>query len=252
MTEFKKILIIIPAFNEAGIISTVVENIQEISKKFSSQYRIDYLVINDGSTDETANILRNTGIEYINLVNNLGIGGCVQTGYKYAHLYNYDIAVQFDGDNQHFAEDLCKIIEAIIRRGADLAIGSRFIEDKKGSSFKTSFMRRVGIGFLSKLIWLITGTKITDVTSGFRGVNKLLIKDFAEYYPSDYPEPETICSAILKKYKVTEVPVRMRKRTTGKSSIVPIQSIYYMIKVSLAVIMTKAIIKKQLRRKNAR
>ena len=167
-------------------------------------------------------------------INNLGIGGAVQTGYMYAFQNNYDIAIQFDGDGQHDAKYISDLIDAI-SKGNDMVIGSRFIEKTEG--FKSSFMRRQGIQVLSTLIKICTGKKITDPTSGFRAANRKVIEYFMREYPVDYPEPDTIVKLLKKGYKVKEIPVLMKERKNGKSSITPLKSIYYMIKVCLSIIM---------------
>ena len=181
MKKTKKILLIIPAYNEEDSILKTCETIRKHNKK------LDYLVINDGSKDKTQEILEKNKITHINLVHNLGIGGAVQTGYKYALEHNYDIAIQFDGDGQHdvnYVEEICK---PIISGQADAAIGSRFV--KELSEFKSSSARRAGIKIISFFIKLFTGKKIYDTTSGFRAVNKDIIKYFSEHYPTEYPEP---------------------------------------------------------------
>ncbi len=232
-----KVLVIIPAYNEEKNILKTVNNLKEIKL----DHELDYVIINDGSTDQTKKICEENHLNMIDLPFNLGIGGAVQTGYKYAYYHNYDIAIQFDGDGQHdgnYIKDLISEIE----KGNNVAIGSRFISEL--STFKSSKMRRLGKDILSFLIKLVTGKKIYDPTSGFRAVDKEVIKVFANDYPSDYPEPDTIVTVIKKNYKVSEIPVKMNKREGGKSSINPLKSIYYMIKVSLAIIIAGASSKK--------
>lgn len=232
-----KVLVIIPAYNEEKNILKTVNNLKEIKL----DHELDYVIINDGSTDQTKKICEENHLNMIDLPFNLGIGGAVQTGYKYAYYHNYDIAIQFDGDGQHdgnYIKDLISEIE----KGNNVAIGSRFISEL--STFKSSKMRRLGKDILSFLIKLVTGKKIYDPTSGFRAVDKEVIKVFANDYPSDYPEPDTIVTVIKKNYKVSEIPVKMNKREGGKSSINPLKSIYYMFKVSLAIIIAGASSKK--------
>ncbi|MGN1170333.1 MAG: glycosyltransferase family 2 protein, partial [Lachnospiraceae bacterium] len=195
-----KTLIIIPAFNEEGSIEKVVNNLTE---KFP-QY--DYLVVNDGSTDGTKNICSGNGYQVVNLVINMGIGGAVQTGYRYARDNHYDIAVQIDGDGQHDVSFLAEMIKLIEENKADVVIGSRFVE-KEG--FQSSQMRRVGINFLSILAWILTGVRVKDITSGYRVINRKFIKIFAEDYPSDYPEPEAMVIAAVHGGKILEYPVVM-------------------------------------------
>ena len=179
----EKILLIIPAYNEAENIEKVVNNLIQNY----SQY--DYVIVNDGSRDETEEICLKNHYQVLNLPLNLGIGGAVQTGYRYALKNHYDIAIQIDGDGQHDIAYVEKLIEPIISGDADITIGSRFIE-KEG--FQSSVTRRMGISFLSGLIHVLCFKKVKDVTSGFRAVNKKFIKLYAENYPSDYPEPEAI------------------------------------------------------------
>ena len=196
----------------------------------------DYIVVNDGSSDTTRDICRERGYQYLNLTINLGIGGAVQTGYKYAQDKGYDVAVQMDGDGQHDISYLEKMLPVLESGEADIVIGSRFI-DKEG--FQSSYFRRMGIKFLSGLIWVCTGKKIKDVTSGFRVVNKRFIDIYARHYPTDYPEPEAIISAIMNRGKIKEIPVVMQERISGDSSINLLRSVYYMVKVTLAIIVCR-------------
>ena len=222
-----KKLIIIPAYNESENIVGTVEDIKKNAPDF------DYVVINDCSTDNTLQILKEHGYNYVSLPINLGIGGAVQTGYKYAEKYGYDIAVQVDGDGQHDPAFLAKMADYLEENELDMVIGSRFI-DKEG--FQSSFMRRVGIVYFTGLIKLLTGKTITDPTSGLRLAGKKVIKLFAENYPKDYPEPETAVTAINHGMKIEEIPVIMRARQGGVSSITMKKSVYYMIKVTIAII----------------
>ena len=213
-----KCLLIIPAYNESGNIEQVIQNIRE---KCSFA---DYLVVDDCSSDDTREKLRNINAEYISAPVNLGIGGAVQAGYRYALQNDYDIAVQVDGDGQHDVSFVSEMVSLISEGKADIVIGSRFIE-KEG--FQSSGMRRVGINFLSGLIFLLCGKKIRDVTSGFRAVNEQFIKIYAEDYPDDYPEPEAIVTALINGGRIVELPVTMHRRISGKSSINLKRSIYY-------------------------
>lgn len=230
MEDNKKVLVIIPAYNEQDSIVSTVEKLNR-----DCPY-VDYLVVNDCSKDDTLTILKNKSMNYVSLPVNLGIGGAVQSGYKYALKNDYDIAVQLDGDGQHDSAYLDKVIEPLLKDEADIAIGSRFI---KREGFQSSGMRRAGIGILNFWIRLTTGFKVTDCTSGFRAVNKKGIELYAREYPVDYPEPEAIVYAVLKGLKIKEVPVVMKERTTGVSSIRPIHSIYYMVKVTLAILLCR-------------
>lgn len=224
----KKVLLIIPAYNEEENILRTCETIEK------SKANVDYIVINDGSKDKTKEILEKNKINHINLVHNLGIGGAVQTGYKYALEHNYDIAVQFDGDGQHDVAYVEKIVTPIIDEEVDFVIGSRFIEDL--SSFKSTGFRRLGINIISFFIKKFTKIKIYDTTSGFRAVNKQIIEEFAANYPIEYPEPISTTELLKKGYKVKEVAVEMNERTGGVSSIRKWKSIYYMVNVILSIV----------------
>lgn len=233
----KKIILIIPAYNEEANILKTYQKIIEYNKKNKTNYEV--IVINDGSKDNTQKILEDNEIPHINLINNLGIGGAVQTGYKYALENDYDIAIQYDGDGQHDVRYVKKLIQPIIDDKADLVIGSRFLE-KDSSDFKSTRIRRIGINIISFLIKACTGRKITDTTSGFRAVNRSIIKCFANDYPVDSPEPSSFVAMAKKNYRTHEVPVSMNAREGGTSSITTHfwKPIYYMINVSLSIIIT--------------
>lgn len=226
----EKVLIIVPAFNEEDNIEKLVDNLE----KNYPQY--DYVVINDGSTDHTAEICLRNHYQFISLPINLGIGGAVQTGYQYALDHQYDIAIQIDGDGQHNLSFIEELVKPIREGSADIAIGSRFIT-KEG--FQSSFSRRVGIQFLSGLIRLLCGKRIRDVTSGYRAVNRRFIRIYAKDYPNDYPEPEAIIAAVMYRGTITEVPVVMNERESGISSINFKRSVYYMVKVTLAILVCR-------------
>lgn len=225
-----KKLVIIPAFNEEGNLEKTVKDIKDNAPDF------DYVIINDCSTDKTLEMCRRHGFSYLNLPVNLGIGGAVQTGYRYAYYHGYDIAVQFDGDGQHSASHLEDMVTTLIDTESDMVIGSRFIE-KEG--FQSSGLRRIGIKYFTGLIKLLTGKKITDPTSGMRMVNKKLLEKFTDEYPKDYPEPESVVTILSEKYKITEIPVVMNEREEGVSSISLKNSVYYMIKVSFAILIAR-------------
>ena len=225
----KKVLLIIPAYNEEENILKVCKKIKEYDKN------LDYVVINDGSKDNTLKILQENDLNHVNLVHNLGIGGAVQTGYKYAYENGYDIAVQFDGDGQHDVKYIETICKPIIENQANMCIGTRYL-DKSSSKFQSTFMRRLGKNIISFMINICCHKKITDPTSGFRAVDKSIIKMFAKEYPTEYPEPESTVDVLKMKYKVLEKPVSMNERQGGKSSINPLKSIDYMIKVSIAIL----------------
>lgn len=223
-------LIIIPAYNEAGNIEKVVDNL------IINYPQYDYIIIDDGSKDDTARICAEKSYHVLYLPINLGIGGAVQTGYQYARDNEYDVAVKIDGDGQHDVAFLADMLRELEAGNADAVVGSRFI-DKQG--FQSSGARRMGIGILSILVRLLTGVKVRDVTSGYRAVNRRLIRIYAEDYPSDYPEPEAIVIASVYGCRVKEVPVVMQERENGVSSINFKKSIYYMIKVTLALIIRR-------------
>jgi glycosyltransferase involved in cell wall biosynthesis len=228
-------LLIIPAFNESKSIVALVDQI--------IQQGYDYVVINDGSTDNTLDVCRKNNITTLDLSRNLGIGGAVQTGHKYAFRNGYDIDIQIDGDGQHDISYIPLLIEEI-KKGADLVIGSRFLDSSEG--FKSTFMRRVGISWLSGLIRLFYHKSVTDPTSGFRASGRKALELFNKSYPSDYPEPESIAELLNHRMTVAEVPVCMNERKEGKSSINALSSMYYMIKVTLAILIhacTKNLIK---------
>ena len=229
-----KVLLIIPAYNEEKNILRTYEEIVNYNKHSKEKY--DVIVINDGSKDKTKEILEKNNIPHINLLQNLGIGGAVQTGYKFAFYNDYDIAVQFDGDGQHDINYVKNIITPIINKKCDLVIGSRYI-DKETSSFKSTKARQIGINIISKFIKIATRKKIYDTTSGFRACNKKIIESFANNYPVEYPEPITTTEILKQGYKIEEVPVNMKERLGGKSSIRAWKNFYYMINVCLSILM---------------
>jgi glycosyltransferase involved in cell wall biosynthesis len=222
----KRILVIIPAYNEEGSVGKVVEGVK-------IQFpQIDVLVVDDGSTDLTSEKAKACGAMVLDLPFNLGIGGAMQTGYQYAHEKGYDIAIQVDGDGQHDPKEIGKLLNALKEKKVDVAIGSRFIGDL---GYKSSTMRRIGISIFSQVISMIAGQKITDPTSGFRAANRKAIQLFASNYPQDYPEPEVVILLHQCRLKMEEVPVGMSERYSGESSITKIRSMYYMVKVLLAI-----------------
>lgn len=231
-----RILLIIPAYNEEENILSTYHSIINYNKKYKTKF--DIIVINDCSTDNTKKILEENNIPHINLIHNLGIGGAVQTGYKYAYYHDYDIAVQFDGDGQHDVNYVKAIIEPIVKKEANLVIGSRFI-DKNVKGFKSSASRRIGIKIISTFMNFVVHKKIYDTTSGFRACDRKLIHDFSLSYPSEYPEPITTTEVMKKNYAVLEVPVEMKEREGGVSSIRTWKSAYYMINVCLALLAIK-------------
>ena len=221
-------LIIIPAYNEESNIERACEALNDAPAGF------DHLVINDHSDDRTLQICREHGIPVIDLPVNLGIGGAVQTGYRYALEKGYDYAVQMDGYAQHDPAYLNDMLKTLTENDADMVIGSRFL---KKEGYQSSPLRRVGIRYFSWLIAKLTHHTITDPTSGFRLISRRLIECFSGDYPVDYPEPESLVYALRHGYKVLEVPVHMKERHGGSSSIGFIRSVYYAFKVSASVIM---------------
>lgn len=222
------ILLIIPAYNEEASIQKTIEIVK--------QARYDYIVINDGSTDKTAQILNSHNYNHINLITNLGIGGAVQTGYKYAQDNNYDIAIQFDADGQHDISYIETLVKPIANGEANLTVGSCFI-DKSQKNKRSSTIRRLGIHFLSNTIKVFSKKRIHDPTSGFRAADSKVIAKFANDYPQEYPEPISNFE-ILKysKLKIKEVPVKMNKRKAGKSSISAHKTFYAAFNVLLSII----------------
>ena len=225
-----KKIIIIPAYNEEENIEKTVRSIQKEAQAF------DYVIINDCSIDRTREICEREGFNIVNLPINLGIGGAVQTGYRYAYEQGYDVAVQVDGDGQHNPEFLNIMAEYLMGHELDMVIGSRFIE-KKG--FQSSRSRRVGIKFFSVLIKILTGKRITDPTSGLRMVGRRVMDIFAQDYPRDYPEPESVVAVLRRNLKVEEIPVVMSERSGGVCFISLGKSVYYMVKVTFAILIER-------------
>ncbi len=221
----QKIVAIVPAYNEEDNIEKVINDLKE------HQPLIKIVVINDCSTDNTQNIVNQLGETVINLPINLGIGGAVQTGLKYSISNQYDITIQFDGDGQHKASEIEKILKPIVNGDADVVIGSRFLGH---GNFKSNFARRFGIWIFMLVNSILLRSKITDNTSGFRAYNKTAVKFLARYYPQDYPEPEAVIELYRNRFRICEVPVSMKEREGGSSSIKAFSSIYYMIKVLIA------------------
>jgi hypothetical protein len=221
-----KLLIIVPAYNEEESLPGVIRDIRTHTPLAG------IIVVNDGSRDRTAAVARELGVDVLNLPFNLGIGGAMQAGYLYAAQHGYEIAVQFDGDGQHRAEELRKLLEPLARDEADLVIGSRFVQP---GQYKAPIMRRIGISIFSFTLSCILESPVKDTTSGFRAANKKVIAFFSRFYPEDYPEVEALVLLHKQGLRIAEVPVDMRERTGGRTSITPGKSIYYMVKVLLAV-----------------
>ena len=228
-----KIAAIIPAFNEEKAIAEVVNGIKSLEQ--TDGLIIDVIVVNDCSTDRTSAIASCLDCVVLNLPVNLGIGGAVQTGFKYAYKHGYEIALQVDGDGQHPPEEIPKLLQALEEEGADVVIGSRFIE---GIGYRSSFLRRVGIYYFMVLNELTARVRITDSTSGFRALSRKALVNVDDYYPDQYPEPEAIILYALNGLKIKETPVKMKERHGGRSSISAIASIYYLSKVTFAMFFT--------------
>jgi glycosyltransferase involved in cell wall biosynthesis len=221
-----KILIIVPAYNEEESLPGVILDLQEHLPS------TDIIVVDDGSTDATARTALSLGVRVISLPFNLGIGGAMQTGYQYAQQHDYDVAIQFDGDGQHLAEEIEKLLQPLQPGEADLVIGSRFLNR---GEYKAPVGRKIAMRVFAALLSWILGKRLTDTTSGFRAANRRVIEFLAKIYPDDYPEVEALVLLHKAEFRIMETPVQMRKRTAGKSSITPLRSVYYMTKVLLAV-----------------
>jgi glycosyltransferase involved in cell wall biosynthesis len=225
LAELKRIAIV-PALNEEDTVGRVIGEIREFDPGF------DVVVVDDGSVDRTAGIAADRGAHVLRLPFNLGIGGAVQTGYRFAFERGYDIAVQIDGDGQHDPSELPAILGPVLAGEADLCVGSRFTGP---GAYRSSFTRRLGIRIFAAVVSAVVRQKVTDTTSGFRAVNRKGIALFAADYPHDYPEVEATVMCVKHKLRLQEVPVAMRERGGGASSITALRSIYYMTKVLLAI-----------------
>lgn len=223
----QKILMVIPAFNEEASIEGTLQAIQAAGSLW------DVLVVNDGSFDQTVQIVKRLGVDIISLPFNAGIGAAVSTGFFYALRKGYDVVVRIDADGQHDSFSVKAVLEPILNNSADMVIGSRFKEGV--SEYRSSFFRRLGINFFAGLISVLIGDPVTDPTSGFNAFNQKAIRLFVDHYPSDYPEPEAIVMAKRAGLRLSEVPVKMKGRTAGKSSIRYLRTLYYMAKVTLAI-----------------
>ena len=217
---------IVPAYNEAGNVGRVVDELRAFDAG------LDVVVVSDGSVDRTADVAAEHGAHVVRLPFNLGIGGAVQTGFKYAWEQGYELAVRCDGDGQHDPAELPKVLEPVLAGTADIVVGSRFVGDR---GYRSSAARRVGIRLLATIVSAIARQRVTDTTSGFQALNRKALALFAADYPHDYPEVEGMVMTIKHKLRLQEVPVRMREREHGQSSITALRSIYYMAKVLLAL-----------------
>jgi glycosyltransferase involved in cell wall biosynthesis len=219
-------LAVVPAYNEAGTVGRVVRTLRENAPAF------DVVVIDDGSTDSTCREATAAGARVLRHPFNLGIGGAVQTGFRYAWERGFDVAVRIDGDGQHDARELGAVLEPVLAGEADIAVGSRFAGR---NGYRTSRPRRIGIRVLAWCVSALTRQRVTDPTSGFQAANRRGIRLFAADYPHDYPEAEATVMVFKHRLRLQEVPVAMRARETGRSSITALQSVYYMVKVLLAI-----------------
>ena len=223
-----RILAVVPAWNEAAAIGQVVDGIRAFGPRF------DVVVIDDASTDETAAVAEAHGATVLRLPFNVGIGGAVQTGFRYALANGYDFAVRLDGDGQHDPGELGKLLGPVERGEADLVIGSRFVDES--GSYRPPFARRMGIRVFARLVSVLGGQRVTDTTSGFVALDRIGIELFAEEYPHDYPEVEATLVALRSGLRLVQVQVEMRERETGTSSITFVRSLYYIVKVMLALL----------------
>lgn len=223
-----RVLVVVPAFNEARSLPAVAADLR------ASGVAADVCVVDDGSTDGTAEVAASLGFSVLRVPVNLGIGGAVQAGYLYAERHGYHAAVQLDGDGQHDASFLEPLLAPLRRGEADLVIGSRFLSE---GGFRSTALRRAGISYLSWFLRLRCGARVTDPTSGFRAAGRRAIALFARAYPSDYPEPEAVALGARSGLRIAEVPVRMRERAHGASSITFLRMLYYFVKVSTALLL---------------
>ncbi len=223
-----RVLAIVPALNEGKVLAGVVRRIREEAPG------CDVCVVDDGSSDDTAAVAARAGATVLRCPVNLGIGGAVQAGYLWARDRGYDAAVQVDGDGQHDPAFIAAALAPLAAGRASLVIGSRFLAP---GGWRSTAARRAGIAYLAWFLRLRCGARVTDPTSGFRAANRAAIELFARYYPSDYPEPEAIALAQRAGLRIAEVPVRMIERAHGASSITALWTLYYLVKVSLALVL---------------
>jgi glycosyltransferase involved in cell wall biosynthesis len=225
---FGRMIAVVPAYDEEAAIGAVVREIAATDARF------DVVVVDDGSADDTAAVAAAAGATVVQLPYNLGIGAAVQTGFRFALQRGYDVAVRLDGDGQHDPRELRKLLAPLESGEADIVTGSRFADDDP--AYRPPLARRVGIVFFARLVSVLTGQRVTDTTSGFQALNRRAIALFAEDYPSDYPEVEATLLVLKHRLRLVEVPVRMREREHGTSSITFFSSVYYMLKVTLALL----------------
>ena len=227
LRELRRIAIV-PALNEEHSIGRVIDELRAFDPG------LDVVVVDDGSVDGTSRVAAAKGARVLRLPFNLGIGGAVQTGFRYAFERGYDVAVRVDGDGQHDPAQLGRVLEPVLSGEADIAVGSRFT-DETATGYTSSRSRRVGIRLLAGVVSRIVGQRVTDTTSGFQALNREGIALFARDYPHDYPEVEATIMVFRHRLRSVEVPVSMRERSGGRSSITALRSIYYMVKVLLAI-----------------
>jgi glycosyltransferase involved in cell wall biosynthesis len=225
LTDLRRVAVV-PAFNEENSIGRVIDEIRAFDHGF------EVVVVDDGSTDRTAQLAAERGAVVLKLAFNLGIGGAMQTGYRYAFEHGFELAVQIDGDGQHDPRELPAIVKPLLEDEADMVVGSRFIGP---TAYRGTFMRRMGIRLFARIVSVLVRQRVTDTTSGFRALNRRAIRLFAADYPHDYPEVEATLMLVRHRLRLKEVPVTMRARYAGRSSITALRSIYYMVKVLLAL-----------------
>jgi hypothetical protein len=221
----------VPVFNEGASVRKVVTRLRKALPDF------DVLVVDDGSTDDTVRQVP-ANVPVVSLPFNLGIGGAMQTGYRFAALHGYEIAVQVDGDGQHRPSEVRRLVDYLLEDKADLVVGSRFLDESSG--YRQSSIRKFGAWLLRALIRSLSGQYMSDCTSGFRAANRRVIRAFAHWYPEDYPEPEVVLLLKRAGYRIAEIPVKMRHRRTGRSSISLMRGLFYMIKVSVCLLLDLA------------
>jgi hypothetical protein len=228
LAELRRVAIV-PALNEEHTVPSVIDELRSFDPG------LDVVVVDDGSSDRTADVAAAKGAIVLRLPYNLGIGGSVQTGFRFAYEHGYDLAVRVDGDGQHDPAQLGRVLGPVLRGDADIVVGSRFAADDDNGGYRSSRPRRAGIRILASVVSKIVGQRITDPTSGFQALNRRGIALFARDYPHDYPEVEAAVMVHRHKLRMQEVPVSMRERGGGRSSITTLRSVYYMVKVLLAI-----------------
>jgi glycosyltransferase involved in cell wall biosynthesis len=224
-----KYLVLIPAFNEGAVISTVLSDVK------TSLPEADILVVNDGSTDQTYDIAKNAGVMVLDIPCNIGYGGALQTGFRFASEHGYQYVITMDGDAQHDPVSAHNLMEVMDRSGADVVVGSRFLS----GHYRMPFARRIGVWLFSRIAYLHTGARFTDPTSGFQLLNRKAFSYFSEgnNYPLDYPDVNIIMALHKMKFRVTEAPVTMREKRGGKSMHSGVKPLFYVVRMFLAILM---------------